>query len=331
MGYGASTGEAIEFPGPRCDGRDFHENGVILVDQMTAVLDKLRQNRRLNMKTVIGVGQSYGGYGRLALSTQSLEGLKAVVLFAPVAGSNERGTLCNPVELFRAVSRFGKDNRVPMLWIVSENDQWATPEIVRNMHREFTGAGGKAELFFAPPSGEDGHGLYARRGDVVHWGATLDKFLRAQGLPTWAPDALNLGKFKVGSKVREGFQKYLAISGEKAFALSPDGYYGYSFGMPSTEGARKRALKSCIKVKPISQLRAQAPEVIRELGERREPVIITVHGKAKAVLQDIASYEQTQDTLALLKILALGNKSVEEGKVRPAREAFARIRRRVKR
>jgi prevent-host-death family protein len=83
-------------------------------------------------------------------------------------------------------------------------------------------------------------------------------------------------------------------------------------------------------VKPISKLKAEAPQVIRGIAASRIPVVITVNGEAKAVLQDIASYEESQDALALLKILALANKSVEASKVRPARAAFARIRRGLK-
>lgn len=90
-------------------------------------------------------------------------------------------------------------------------------------------------------------------------------------------------------------------------------------------------MKLSEKVKPISYLKAHAPEVIRGLAEDHEPVVITLHGEAKAVLQDIGSYEQTQETLALLKMLALTGRSVEQGKVQPAEKAFARIRNRVKR
>ena len=89
-------------------------------------------------------------------------------------------------------------------------------------------------------------------------------------------------------------------------------------------------MKLSDQVKPISYLKAHAPEVIRNLAEGREPVIITLHGEAKAVLQDIASYEQTQETLALLKILALGNRTIEDGRVRRVGEAFATVRRRIK-
>ena len=89
-------------------------------------------------------------------------------------------------------------------------------------------------------------------------------------------------------------------------------------------------MKLSDRVKSISYLKAHAPEVLRGLAERREPLVITLHGEAKAVLQDIATYEQTQETLALLKMLAMSNKSLEEGKVRPLGEAFTGIRKRVK-
>jgi prevent-host-death family protein len=80
------------------------------------------------------------------------------------------------------------------------------------------------------------------------------------------------------------------------------------------------------QVKSISHLKAKAAQVLRDLSERREPLIITQHGEAKAVIQDVASYEETQETLALLKVLALGQREVEEGKVRPLTEVVARIR-----
>jgi prevent-host-death family protein len=80
------------------------------------------------------------------------------------------------------------------------------------------------------------------------------------------------------------------------------------------------------QVRPISYLKANAAEVLRQIGEDREPVLITQNGLAKAVIQDVASYEATQDTLALLKILALGNRQVEEGRVAPIGKVVARLR-----
>ena len=80
------------------------------------------------------------------------------------------------------------------------------------------------------------------------------------------------------------------------------------------------------QVKPISYLKANAAEVLAKLAEEREPMVITQNGEAKAVLQDVASWEETQETLALLKILALGNQDVATGKVKPVAEVAARLR-----
>lgn len=88
-------------------------------------------------------------------------------------------------------------------------------------------------------------------------------------------------------------------------------------------------MKLSDQVKPISYLKAHAPEVIRGLTEHQAPVIITLHGEAKAVLQDIASYEETQETLALLKVLALTGRAVAEGKTTPVPQAFSRLRGRL--
>ncbi|MCF8031980.1 MAG: type II toxin-antitoxin system Phd/YefM family antitoxin [Desulfarculaceae bacterium] len=85
-------------------------------------------------------------------------------------------------------------------------------------------------------------------------------------------------------------------------------------------------MKPSRQIKPISFLKAHAAEIVRNLGDRGEPLIITQNGEAKVVMQDIASYEQTQETLALLKILALGNRQIDQGQVEPAAEVISRLR-----
>ena len=85
-------------------------------------------------------------------------------------------------------------------------------------------------------------------------------------------------------------------------------------------------MKFSSQIKPISYFKANAAAVVRQLAERREPMVITQNGEATAVIQDIASYEATQETLALLKILALGNRQIEAGKVAPAATVIERLR-----
>lgn len=82
-------------------------------------------------------------------------------------------------------------------------------------------------------------------------------------------------------------------------------------------------------VKPISYFKAHASEIVKDVVENKKTMIITQNGEAKVILQDVRSYEQLQDSLALLKILALSNKSLNEGKVKSAEEAFAEIRSKI--
>ncbi|VAX25313.1 Prevent host death protein, Phd antitoxin [hydrothermal vent metagenome] len=89
-------------------------------------------------------------------------------------------------------------------------------------------------------------------------------------------------------------------------------------------------MKLSDQIKPISYLKAHTAEIVRNLGEKREPLVITQNGEAKVVIQDIESYEQTQETIALLKILSLGSRQIEEGKVAPATDVIKRLRKRRK-
>ncbi len=82
-------------------------------------------------------------------------------------------------------------------------------------------------------------------------------------------------------------------------------------------------MKFSTQVKPISYLKSHAAEIIKTLSESREPMLITQNGEAKLVVMDVHSYEEQAETLALLKILALGNRQIEQGQFRSANDVFA--------
>jgi prevent-host-death family protein len=82
-------------------------------------------------------------------------------------------------------------------------------------------------------------------------------------------------------------------------------------------------------IKPISYVKANTGKVLEQVNTSG-PMVITQNGEASAVLMGVKNYEQLQESLALLKILSMGSKSIEEGKGIPAEEAFARIRARIK-
>ena len=85
-------------------------------------------------------------------------------------------------------------------------------------------------------------------------------------------------------------------------------------------------MKLANQIKPISYLKAHAAEIVRNMSTKQEPLIITQNGEAKVVIQNIESYEQTLETMALLKILALGTQQIDAGKVERAADVIKRLR-----
>lgn len=85
------------------------------------------------------------------------------------------------------------------------------------------------------------------------------------------------------------------------------------------------AVKFSSQIKPISYLKSHAAEIVRNLSESREPLLITQNGEAKLVVMDVKSYEEQEQTLALLKLLALGNREIEQGKFRDVEAVFAEL------
>ncbi len=88
-------------------------------------------------------------------------------------------------------------------------------------------------------------------------------------------------------------------------------------------------MKLSTSVKPISYLKAHASRLIRELSTHQGTLVVTHNGQAKAVLQDIHTFEQTQETLALLKILTRSQQNVRRGKVKTLDAAFSSLDKRI--
>lgn len=82
-------------------------------------------------------------------------------------------------------------------------------------------------------------------------------------------------------------------------------------------------MKHASQIKPISYLKNHAAEIAATLEQTREPLLITQNGEARLVVMDVDSWEQQEQTMALLKLLALGNRQIEDGRYRPADAVLA--------
>ena len=78
-------------------------------------------------------------------------------------------------------------------------------------------------------------------------------------------------------------------------------------------------------IKPISYLKSHTAQIVKDISLSREPLLITQNGEAKLVVIDVKSYEERENTLALLKILALGNREIALGKFKDAEDVFTSL------
>jgi prevent-host-death family protein len=79
------------------------------------------------------------------------------------------------------------------------------------------------------------------------------------------------------------------------------------------------------QLKPVSYLKTNAAKMLNDIGEQRL-YVITQNGEAKAVLQSLEEYEKTQETLAVLKLVAMGKTAIADGKGEEASAVFCRMR-----
>ena len=84
-------------------------------------------------------------------------------------------------------------------------------------------------------------------------------------------------------------------------------------------------MKFSSQVKPISYLKSHTAEIVKTISESREPMLITQNGEAKLVVMDVKTYEEQMETFALLKILALGNREIDEGHFKNVEDVFSEL------
>ena len=76
-------------------------------------------------------------------------------------------------------------------------------------------------------------------------------------------------------------------------------------------------------IKPISYIKTNAAEMMNYVTDRRNPIIITQNGEAKAVLVDIQTYQETQDAFALLHLIKIAEKDIQNGDFEPSEKVFS--------
>jgi prevent-host-death family protein len=131
--------------------------------------------------------------------------------------------------------------------------------------------------------------------------------------PTWIGEVTSAGKEAVSWNIRFGFDCGKETTVAACSATTAELY-------SNSIQCEEVAMRLSKRVKPISYVKANAAEILADLAETGEPLAITVNGEVKAIIQDIRSYEETQEAIALLQMLAMGDREIEAGDYRPVEE-----------
>ncbi len=75
-------------------------------------------------------------------------------------------------------------------------------------------------------------------------------------------------------------------------------------------------------VKPISYLKTKTADVIKTVNETKRAIVITHNGEAKAVIQDIKSYENLQNSLSILKMIIQSENDIDNDNLISQKDMF---------
>jgi prevent-host-death family protein len=84
-------------------------------------------------------------------------------------------------------------------------------------------------------------------------------------------------------------------------------------------------------IQSLTNFRRKSAQFLKQLKKNKRPVVLTVNGKAEAVVQDAEAYQRLLDIAAradVYEAIRQGLDDVAHGRTRPAREVFNEMRRR---
>ncbi len=253
QGFAESTGNYADY------GCDMTANGHAQAADVLDTIAFARDRDWIDDTRIVVAGQSYGGLATIALGTQSVPGVRALINFA--GGLRDDGDHCDwRSELVRAFATYGSANKIPSLWLYGINDSLFAPDLVARMHSAFVGAGGRARLHEFGAFKRDSHGMLASRDGEKIWGREAERFLQQVGMPTEEINAVgpapSLPKTDfaplddiaavpyLSENGRAAYREYLAKMTPRAFAVSPSGAWCWA---EEGEDPDTRALATCEK------------------------------------------------------------------------------------
>lgn len=78
-------------------------------------------------------------------------------------------------------------------------------------------------------------------------------------------------------------------------------------------------------IRSISYLKSHAAQISEEVAATGAPFIITQNGEASMVIESVQRFQEKEDLIALLKLLALGEKDRQAGQGLTVQESRAQL------
>ncbi|CEG10143.1 putative dienelactone hydrolase [Afipia felis] len=160
-GHGATGGPYLEGQGG-CDAPDYLRAAQATGREIGMALDFLRTQSFARKNGAVIVGHSAGGFGALALAQRDPREIATIVAFAPGRGGNAHGRpneVCAPDKLIAASKALGQNARVPVAWLVAENDSYFSPALSKRMADAFRTGGDRVTFRVLSPAAREGHFL----------------------------------------------------------------------------------------------------------------------------------------------------------------------------
>lgn len=245
-------------------GCNVESNGRVQAEDVKAVLDFINQQSWADKNRIVVLGQSHGGWTTLAFGTLNYPGVKALVNFA--GGLRQTDCIAWESNLAKGAGEYAKDTRLPSLWFYGDNDSYFGPATYRGMFEKYTAAGGQAKLIAFGNFGSDAHSLFGSRDGATIWQPEVSKFLASVGMPSEplagnakfgaltrlpTPAATNFAALDDPTKLpyvketaRAGYTEYLTKAIPRAFAIAPNGAWGWA---DAGDDPLARALINCNK------------------------------------------------------------------------------------
>lgn len=237
-------------------------NGRLQAEDVQAVLSQLATLRWADRERIVVVGQSHGGWTTLALGATQPAGVKGLVNFA--GGLRQETCPGWRDNLVDGAAAYGRTTRLPSLWFYGDNDSFFDRDTWTRMHARYTESGARAQLVAFGSFGTDAHNLFASREGTSIWQPELSRFLAAIGLPhevrseyahygqrggllppprtDYAPLDEVMRVPYLRNNGRGGYQAFLAKPTPRAFAIAPNGAWGWAEG---GDDPLQRALDNC--------------------------------------------------------------------------------------